>query len=98
MLARVNSTEAAADQLAGLIEFARKGLPQVREVPGFKGFYLLADRQSGKIVSISLWESEEELRQFEDQGAQIRKAATSDVGISPTPVEIYEVVLHERTD
>jgi heme-degrading monooxygenase HmoA len=93
MLARVNSVQTAADKLAGLVKFSQERFPDAREAPGFKGFYLLADRQSGKIVSISLWDSEDDLRQFEARGAQLRKEASSEVGIAPTPVEIYEVVL-----
>jgi heme-degrading monooxygenase HmoA len=93
MLARINSVQTTADKLAGLIEFSEGRFPDAREAHGFKGFYLLADRQSGKIVSISLWDSEDDLRQFEAQGAQIRREASSEVGIAPTPVEIYEVVL-----
>ena len=94
MLARINSVQADADKLAGLVKFSEERLPVTHDAPGFKGFYLLADRQSGKIVSISLWDSAEDLRQFEAQGAQLRQAASSDVGIAPTPVEVYEVVLH----
>ena len=93
MFARVNSAQTATDQLAGLIKFCEERFPDAREAPGFKGFYLLADRQSGKIVSISLWDSDDDLRQFEDRGAQLRKEASSEVGIAPTPIDIYEVVL-----
>jgi heme-degrading monooxygenase HmoA len=93
MLARINSVQMAADQLAGLIKFSEERFPDAREAPGFKGFYLLADRQSGKVVSISLWDSNDDLQQFEARGAQMRKEATSEVGIAPTPVDVYEVVL-----
>ena len=93
MLARINSVHTEADKLAGLIKFSEERLPVTHEAPGFRGFYLLADRESGKIVSISLWESAEDLREFEAEGAQLRQAASSDVGIAPTPVEVYEVVL-----
>ena len=93
MLARINSVQTATDKLAGLVKFSEERLPAAREAPGFKGFYLLADRQSGKLVTISLWDSDDDLRQFEAQGAQMRKEASSDLGIAPTPVEVYEVVL-----
>jgi heme-degrading monooxygenase HmoA len=93
MFARVNSVQTATDQLAGLVKFCEERFPDAREAPGFKGFYLLADRQSGKLVSISLWDSEDDLRHFEARGAQMRKEASSEVGIAPTPIDIYEVVL-----
>ncbi len=94
MLARINSVQTATDKLEGLIKWAGEKFPDARETPGFKGFYLLADRQSGKIVSISLWESDDDLRQYnEARGAQVREEASSELGIAPTPVDIYEVVL-----
>jgi heme-degrading monooxygenase HmoA len=93
MLARINSAQTATDKLDGLIKFSEERFPDAREAPGFKGFYLLADRQNGKIVSISLWDTEDDLRQFEARGAQMRQEASSEVGIAPTPVELYEVVL-----
>jgi heme-degrading monooxygenase HmoA len=93
MFARVNSVQTATDKLAGLVKFVEGQLPAAHEAPGFRGFYLLADRQSGKLVSISLWDSDEDLRQFEARGDQARKEATSELGIAPTPVDLYEVVV-----
>lgn len=93
MLARVNSVQTAPDQIDGLVKWSGEQLPAAEEAPGFKGLYLLADRQSGKILSISLWESDDDLRQFEARGAQARNAATSELGIAPTPAYLYEVVL-----
>lgn len=93
MLARVNSVQTAPEKIDGLVTFSRERFPDARDAPGFRGFYLLADRQSGKVVSISLWDSDDDLRGFEARGAQMRAEASSDVGIAPTPVELYEVVL-----
>ena len=93
MFARVNSVQTAPDKLAGLLKFAGERLPDAREAPGFRGFYLLTDRRSGKLVSISLWASHDDMQQFETQGIQARQGASSELGIAPTPVDIYEVVL-----
>jgi RimJ/RimL family protein N-acetyltransferase/heme-degrading monooxygenase HmoA len=92
MFARVNSVQTATDKLAGLLKWAEERLPAAREAPGFKGFYLLADRQSGKVVTISLWDSYDR-GEFEARGDQVRQEASSELGIAPTPVDIYEVVL-----
>jgi heme-degrading monooxygenase HmoA len=94
MFAQVVSTEAESDKLAGLLTFCEEQLPGFREVPGFKGFYLLADRQSGKIVTISLWDSDDDLRRNnEGRGAQARQEASTELGVAPPPVDVYEVVL-----
>ena len=62
MFAQVNSVQTAADKLAGLVKWAEEQLPAFRETaPGFKGFYLLADAETGKVVFISLWETREQM-------------------------------------
>jgi heme-degrading monooxygenase HmoA len=94
MFAQVSSVQTTTEKLAGLVTWAEEQLPAFHETPGFRGLYLLADRQSGKVVTISLWDSEDDLRQNnEARGAQVRKEASSELGIAPTPVDIYEVVL-----
>jgi heme-degrading monooxygenase HmoA len=95
MFAQVNSVQTATDKLAGLVKWAEEQLPAFREsAPGFKGLYVLADRHSGKVMTISLWNSEDDLRHNnEARGAQARKEANSELGIASPPVDIYEVVL-----
>jgi heme-degrading monooxygenase HmoA len=94
MFAQVNSVQTTTEKLAGLVTWAEEQLPAFHETSGFRGLYLLADRQSGKVVTISLWDSEDDLRQNNKaRGAQVRREASSELGIAPTPVDIYEVVL-----
>ena len=94
MFAQVNSVQTATDKLAGLVTWAEERLPAFRDTPGFKGLYVLADQQSGKVVTISLWDSEDDLRRNnEARGAQARRDASTELGIAANPVDIYEVVL-----
>ena len=95
MFAQVNSVQTTTDKLDALVKWVEDQLPAFREAAsGFKGLYLLADRQSGKVMTISLWDSVDDLRQNnEARGAQVREEASSETGIAPTPVDIYEVVL-----
>jgi heme-degrading monooxygenase HmoA len=46
----------------GAIQLAGEQLPDGREQPGFRGFYLLADRAAGKLMTISLWASHDDVR------------------------------------
>jgi heme-degrading monooxygenase HmoA len=88
----VNSGQTTTEKLADLVTWAEEQ-PAFCETPGFRGLSLLADRQSGKVVTISSWDSEDDLRQNnEARGAQVREAS-SELGIAPTLVDIYEVVL-----
>lgn len=94
MFAQIASVEASSDKLAGLVTYCEEQLPAFREAPGFKGFYLLTDRESGKILTISLWDSDDDLRRnSEGRGAQARQEASTELGVAPPPVDIYEVVL-----
>jgi heme-degrading monooxygenase HmoA len=93
MIARINTVEAQADKLADVVEFCQKKLPGVRGTPGFKGLYLLADRQNGKVMTISLWDSHDDLNRNEPRGAQVREEGHSELGIAPTPADLYEVLL-----
>ena len=59
MFARVISVHATASQLDDAVEIAQQQPPGVRGQQGYQGFYVLADRSSDKLMTISLWESRE---------------------------------------
>ena len=67
--------------------------PSLSEIEGFHGILALADRQSGEVQMVSLWESEEALHQSEDEADQLRGATARAVGGEVAEVERYEVVL-----
>jgi hypothetical protein len=56
--ARVSMFEGSADQMDESLRHAREQvLPQAKQDEGFKGMIALGDRQSGKTLGITLWES-----------------------------------------
>ena len=60
MYARMSTLERPADRMdEGLRQVREHALPQLQQQDGFKGFVALGDRQSGKQIGISFWESEE---------------------------------------
>jgi heme-degrading monooxygenase HmoA len=72
---------------------AKKGvLPtEFGQTEGMKGAVFLLDRQSGKIVVISLWQDEEAMRASEEEATRVREEVT---GPGETAsVERYEVAL-----
>ena len=81
-----------ADELDELTNVVRKQLPAAHELPGFKRFYYLTDRDSEKVLVISLWESEEDLRQLEAHTA-LRERTEAEAGTKSPPSEIFEVTL-----
>ena len=79
--------------------FARAGrekvIPALRRLDGFEGLLVLADRQSGKILVVTLWESAEALRGGEEASHWFRAFGAEVAGGEVTDVERYEVVYSE---
>jgi hypothetical protein len=71
MFARVITAQAGAEGFDGAIRLAEQQLPGARQNPGFKGYYLLTDAETGKLVIISLWET----RDVSDPAAVRRRRA-----------------------
>lgn len=62
MFAHIVSGQAQVDGFDSVGRLAREQSPALRELPGFRGFYLLTDRHAGKLVTISLWDTAEQLQ------------------------------------
>jgi heme-degrading monooxygenase HmoA len=92
MFARVQTLHHSVDKLEELIEAGREQMPAADELSGFRGFYYLIDRDNEKALVISLWETEEDLRQLEANTA-LRERTATQAGIQPPPSEIFEVAL-----
>jgi heme-degrading monooxygenase HmoA len=93
MFARVITTQVAPGQLDGAIALARDQLPAAAGQPGFGGFYLLTDAGTGKVMTVSLWQTREQLDAVEAQAAEIRRAEAPALGAPSLSVETYEVAL-----
>jgi hypothetical protein len=96
MHARVSTIHGSADQAeAGISNFRDNVVPFTREGGG-KGSLLLVDRENGKVIAITLWESEQALRASEEKANQLRAQAAEQAGASQAPtVERYEVAVYE---
>ena len=98
MFARVTSVHGGME-LESLEEalriFHEQALPAVQGQPGFQGVYLLADASRGKLLALSLWESEDALRASEAAADPARAQVAQALGALVTPtVEVYTVVAH----
>jgi heme-degrading monooxygenase HmoA len=82
-----------------LDEFARIGtekvLPQLKRLDGFEGSLVLANRRSGEIVAVTLWESEEAMRATEGADYWLRAFGAEVAGGEVTGLDRYEVVSSE---
>jgi len=70
-------------------------LPQIQRQDGSKGLIALGDRQSGKVLGVTLWESEEAMRASEAEANRLREESAEASSQTITNVERYEVVLFE---
>ena len=70
-------------------------LPQIQQQDGYRGFIALGDRQSGKMLSVTLWESEQAMRASEEAANRLRDESTEAVGGAVAGVERYEVRLFD---
>jgi heme-degrading monooxygenase HmoA len=76
----------------GIANLNQTVIPQARELPGFEGGYWLADRGTGKLLAVVVYDSEEHIRQTDEAAAQLRQQVGSVTGVTFTGVETYEVI------
>ncbi len=94
MFARVSNYQGSPNQVDEGIRTVREQiLPRAAEIDGYKGAYFLVDRQSGRSVSITLWESEEAMRASEEAANQLRSESAQASGGEILSVERYEVAI-----
>jgi len=61
MFARLVSAQARSDKLNEAIRiWKEKDIPLMKSVKGYRGAYLLTDHKTGRAISITLWDSEED--------------------------------------
>jgi heme-degrading monooxygenase HmoA len=94
--ARVSILEGSPDLIDESLRQAREVvLPRAKHIDGFKGLIALGDRQSGKTLGITFWESEEAMRASEEEANRVRSESAEASGEQIAGVERYEVGLFE---
>jgi serine phosphatase RsbU (regulator of sigma subunit) len=88
-------TYTQADPSPGRIEEGlrrtRERLPGIRELDGIEGAYFFVDRNSGKAIFISLWESEEAMQRSDEVMGPFRAEISGTFAANRVDVEYYEV-------
>ena len=70
-------------------------LPVVRSMPGFSGYLALSDGERDEVVVLTLWASEQQMRESEEATVQLRSEASDKVGATVVSVERFRVDIHE---
>jgi len=88
----MSTLEGATDEMdEGLRDVKEHVLPLLKQQDGFKGFIALGNRQSGKLIGITFWESEQAMQASEELGDRMRSDTAEDTGDTIEDVERYEV-------
>ena len=96
MFARVTTLEGPPEQTDEALRHVRERvLPRIQQYDGYNGFIALGDRRAGRILGITLWESEQALRSTEGEANRLRRETAEAVGQGIANVENYEVPLLE---
>jgi hypothetical protein len=96
MHARITTIQGDPGRIDAAVQKARDDvLPILKEQQGWKGFTVMADRSSGKLVGISFFDSEDTLRASDEAVAESRNRVADESGASGPQVEFFEVVIDE---
>ena len=95
MYARVSTYRSTGERADEAVSAFQNALGSIRDMQGVRDAYLLVDRESGKAMTITLWESEEAVRASSEAADRVRGEAAESFGGSIESVEIYEVPMHE---
>jgi heme-degrading monooxygenase HmoA len=93
VFARVITAEVRAAQFDAVVSMARRQLPTARQQPGFRDFYLLASRETGQVITVSLWETREDADAAEARAAQVRAGAGHALDLVKADVQVLEVAV-----
>jgi heme-degrading monooxygenase HmoA len=94
VFARVITAQAGAEGLDNSIRLAQQQLPAARRQPGFQGFYFLTDNKTGRCVTISFWETSEDMEAVgRGTEAGIHDEGIQATGLTSLRLETYEVTM-----
>lgn len=92
MYARISTLEGSPEQIDEGLDYVRENiLPQIQQHEGFKGMIALADRETGKTLGLTFWESEDALRASEEAADKLREDSAEAMRDTIAAVERYEV-------
>ncbi len=97
MHARVSSYQSPPEQVtdAAVDHVKANLLPRVLEMDGNRGAIFLMDRETGKTMTITLWDSEEAMRASEEKANQVRGDAAQTTSASIGSIERFEAPVVE---
>ncbi|HEU0302973.1 MAG TPA: hypothetical protein VFR32_00180 [Gaiellaceae bacterium] len=71
---------------------------QLEQIDGFKGVVALGQRDTGKSLVVTFWDSEQAMTASAERANQMRSAAAEELGASTPQVDTYEVLFYRAPD
>jgi heme-degrading monooxygenase HmoA len=93
MFARVSTIIGKPEQVDQVVSVLNQPNPPGLEA--MKGAYLLVNRKTGKVMTITLWETEATMEASASVASQVRGQAAGKAAAAPPTVELYEVAAHQ---
>ncbi len=94
MFARITQFDVRSERLReGHREIEEHVIPALEMQSGYGGGLLLADPESGKMISVTLWEDEQKMHATDEAAHWFRVFGAEAVEGSVTGVETYEVYI-----
>lgn len=96
MHAQVTTIETSPAKIDDTLRHVREQiLPELKQLEGFKGFMTLSDHQSGRLLGVTLWESEEAVQSTGEVVSRVRGGITNPLGGAIVGAEDYEISIFE---
>lgn len=90
----INAQPSAID--SGVAHLRDEVMPQLQGLQGFVGMSLLTDRQSGRCIVVTAWESQDAMNAVAEQVRPIREKATQMFSGGPATVEEWDIAILHR--
>ena len=96
MVSRVNFLETTPDRIAAVADVVRDVVhPGISGEPGYVGYIVLANRETGRAIGVTLWESEDARESSDTKARQIRPRVEAATEGTMRSVEQYEVLFFD---
>jgi len=96
MVSRVNVLQTEPDRIADVARVVRDVVhPGIRGEAGYVGYVVLGDRETGRALGVTLWESEAARELSDAKARQIRPRVEHQTGGTMQSVERYDVLFYD---
>jgi quinol monooxygenase YgiN len=96
VVSRVNFLETAPDRIDDVARVVREVVhPGIRDEGGYIGYIVLGDRETGRALGVTLWESSEARETSDAKARQIRPRVERETDGTMRAVETYDVLFFD---